>query len=185
MRVRRLGWIALLVLAAGAPAGWVISDRLESRNEFCTSCHLNAATPLHEQKAADFAESPASSLAAAHRAAKPEFRCIDCHGGASFANRLRVKSVAARDALRYLLGRFEEPQSMQHPLWNEDCAKCHGAYSPARADAFHAIEVHNLPAFEFDCVQCHDAHPSGRKASLEYLESERLVAVCRNCHEEF
>ena len=60
--MRRLGWIALLVLAAGAPAGWMISDRLESRNEFCTSCHLDAATPLHEQKAMDFAESPEHEL---------------------------------------------------------------------------------------------------------------------------
>ena len=74
---------------------------------------------------------------------------------------------------------------MDHPLWNEDCVKCHATYEPERDDAFHAIDVHNLPDFGYDCVQCHQAHPTGRKASLDFLESEALVAVCRNCHEEF
>lgn len=183
--MRRWLWIALLAGVAGAPAGWLISDHLESQNAFCVSCHLTAATPLHEKKMHDFETLPATSLVAAHRAAKAEFRCVDCHAGASFPNKLRVKAVAARDALLYVLGRFDEPTSMKHPLWNEDCAKCHATYEPERDDAFHAIDVHNLPDFEYQCVQCHSAHPTGRKASLQYLETEPLVAVCRNCHEEF
>lgn len=178
-------WIALIAALISAPAGWWISDHLEAENEFCTSCHLDAETPLHEQKQGDLLENPATSLVAAHRAAEDAFRCIDCHGGASFANKVRVKSVAARDALRYLLGRFEEPKTMQHPLWNEDCARCHRTYAPTRDDAYHAIDVHNLPDFEYECVQCHQAHPKGRKASLDFLETGPLVAVCRNCHEEF
>ncbi len=178
-------WIALLAALASAPAAWTISDHFEAQNEFCVSCHLDAETPLHRQKSADFAESPATSLASGHLAAQDDFRCIDCHGGVSFVNRLRVKSVAARDAARYLLGRFQEPKVMQHPLWNEDCTQCHDAHAPARDDAFHAFEVHNLPAFEFDCVQCHRAHPKGLEARLDFLETEPLVAVCRNCHEEF
>lgn len=133
----------------------------------------------------DFFRVPGDSLVAAHQAAQGGFRCIDCHGGASFANRLRVKTVAARDALFYVLGRFEEPRDMEHPLWNEDCAKCHGTYAPERDDAFHAIDVHNLPRFAYPCVECHQAHPTGRKATLDYLEPGPTVAVCRNCHEEF
>ena len=133
----------------------------------------------------DFLGAPAASLVSAHHGAKPGFRCIDCHGGASFANKLRVKALSARDAFFYVLGRFEEPREMRHPLWNEDCVKCHAAYEPARDDAFHAIGVHNLPEFAYDCVQCHQAHPTGRQKSLDYLERESLVAVCRNCHEEF
>ena len=183
--MRRGVWIALLAALTSAPAGWLISDQLEAQNEFCTSCHLDAATPLHEKKMSEFLREPGASLVAVHRAAQDDFRCIDCHGGASFANQLRVKSVAARDAFFYLLGRFEEPQQMEHPLWNEDCAKCHASYSSARDDAFHAIGVHNLPDFGYDCVQCHQAHPTGRKASLDFLETEPLITVCRNCHEEF
>jgi predicted CXXCH cytochrome family protein len=183
--VRSWIWIALLAALTSAPAGWLISDHFEAQNEFCTSCHLDAATPLHEQKMNDFLHEPATSLVAAHHVAKAGFRCSDCHAGASFVNKLRVKTVAARDAFFYLLGRFEEPEQMKHPLWNEDCVKCHGAYSPARDDAFHAIGVHNLPDFAYECVQCHQAHPAGRQASLEFLETEPLIAVCRNCHEEF
>jgi predicted CXXCH cytochrome family protein len=74
---------------------------------------------------------------------------------------------------------------MEFPLWNEDCVQCHPSYEPERADAFHAIDVHNLPGFEFDCVQCHRAHPTGREASLDYLASDDVLPVCRNCHEEF
>ena len=182
----RIGiWIALGAALASAPAGWLVSDHFEAQNEFCTSCHLDAATPLHQAKLEDFLRAPATSLVAAHREAERDFRCIDCHGGASFPNKLRVKTVAARDAIAYLLGRFEEPDAMEHPLWNEDCAKCHASYEAARDDAFHAIGVHNLPEFEYDCVQCHGAHPAGREKSLDYLERESLVAVCRNCHEEF
>jgi hypothetical protein len=44
-----------------APAGWLVTDQLESRNEFCTSCHLDAATPLHEPKMGDFLREPAES----------------------------------------------------------------------------------------------------------------------------
>ena len=178
-------WIALVVALASAPAGWWISDQFEAQNEFCTSCHLERDTPLHAEKMDAFLRAPASSLVAAHHGAEPDFGCIDCHGGASFANKLRVKTVAARDAFFYLLGRFEEPKHMEHPLWNEDCVKCHAKYEPGRDDAFHAIDVHNLPDFGYDCVQCHQAHPAGREPSLDYLEREGLVAVCRNCHEEF
>ena len=162
-----------------------MGDHLEANNAFCTSCHLNASTPLHAQKLEDFQTEPATSLVAAHHAAKQGFRCIDCHGGASFPNKLRVKALAARDAIAYLLGRFEEPKAMDYPLWNEDCAKCHARYEPARDDAFHAVEVHNLPDFAYECVECHQGHPTGRKAALDYLETEPLVAVCQNCHEEF
>lgn len=175
----------MIAALASAPAGWFASDHFESQNAFCTSCHLDASRPLHAVKGKDFVATPATSLVAAHHEAKPEFRCIDCHGGASFPNKLRVKTVAARDAIFYLLGRFEEPEDMQHPLWNEDCSKCHATYDPARDDAFHATSVHNLPEFEYECVECHQAHPTGRAQELDFLERESLVAVCRNCHEEF
>ena len=51
---------------------------------------------------------PPVNLASLHYEVDNDFRCIQCHGGASFANHARVKAVAARDALAYILGRFEE-----------------------------------------------------------------------------
>ena len=178
-------WIGIVTALVGAPAGWFASDALESNNEFCTSCHLDAQTPLHARKRRDFEATPPTSLVAAHHEADADFRCADCHAGASFPNRLRVKTVAALDAVAYLLGRFEEPRHMDFPLWNEDCAQCHARYEPEREDAFHAIGVHNLPEFEFDCVKCHRAHPTGRDPALDFLASDDVLPVCRNCHEEF
>jgi predicted CXXCH cytochrome family protein len=184
-RARWLLGLGLVACVAGGPAGWLVSDALEANNDFCTSCHLDSKTPLHAHKRRDFEAAPATSLVAAHHAAKAEFRCIDCHGGASFPNKLRVKTVAARDAVQYVFGSFQEPEDMEFPLWNEDCTKCHATWKPERTDAFHAIGVHNLPAFEFDCVQCHRAHPTGRDAALDFLASDDVLPVCRNCHEEF
>ena len=183
--MRRSVWIGLVAVAASAPLGWLATDSLEANDAFCTSCHLAADTPLHAAKARDFAAIPAVNLASAHFARDREFRCITCHRGASFPNRVRVKLLAARDAAQYMLGRFAEPDAMAHPLWREDCAQCHAKYARKRADAFHSIEVHNLPNFALNCVQCHEAHPTGRSAELAFLAREPLVAACRNCHEEF
>lgn len=174
--------LAALSLAA-LPAGWVVSDRLESNDAFCVSCHLPAGRPLHERKLDDFRSSPPQSLVAAHAAARSEFRCIDCHGGTSPLGRVRVKAVAARDALRYLAGRFEEPDHMRHPLWDEDCARCHTSYRAERDDSFHALEVHNVD-FPLACVSCHRSHVAGR-AELDFLLPEVVLPACRGCHEEF
>ena len=102
----------------------------------------------------------------------------------SFANRLRVKTVAARDALLYLLGSFEEPDSMEYPLWDEDCVQCHETYEPERSDDFHAFEDHNLPNFPYRCVDCHQVHANEGVARFDFLEPDRVRRVCRDCHEE-
>ena len=182
-RRRALVGLALAAVVL-APAGWLVTDYLESHDAFCTSCHLGDA-PLHEAKRRDFETVPALNLASEHFAHDREFRCITCHRGASFPNRVRVKLLAARDAAVYFWGRFDEPKEMAHPLWREDCVQCHAKYEPKRGDAFHAIEVHNLPKFALNCVQCHEAHPTGRSDDQVFLDRERLVAACRNCHEEF
>lgn len=183
--MRRSLWIALVAAAALAPLGWVVSDHLESRNDFCTSCHLDATTPLHAELRRNFESAPAVNMASAHFAHDQTFRCIDCHRGASFPNRVRVKLLAMRDTLMYLTGRFDEPTEMRHPLWNEDCTQCHRKYKPERDTDFHGIEVHNLPNFQLNCVQCHQSHPTGRSKELAWLAREPLVEQCRNCHEEF
>ena len=183
--MRRIVWIALAAALVLAPVGWVVSDHLEAQNEFCTSCHLDATTPLHTGLRRNFESAPAVNMASAHFAHDQKFRCIDCHRGASFGNRVRVKLLAARDALVYLTGRFDEPTEMRHPLWNEDCTQCHRKYEPERDADFHAIDVHNLPNFRLNCVQCHQAHPTGRSGELAWLAREPLLEQCRNCHEEF
>ena len=168
----------------GAPLGWTISDRLEARNEFCVACHLPDGSPLHRAKGREFEARPAPNLAAAHRLAEPDFRCIDCHGGASFVNKLRVRAVAARDAAFWLVGAFEEPEQMAHPLWDEDCTRCHARYHPERDDDFHALADHNID-FVHRCVECHRSHPGGGRPEFAHLERDVILPICRNCHEEF
>lgn len=182
--------------AVGAPAGWVISDRLERDNDFCTSCHLTPRRPLHAGIRGDFDARPPAHLAAAHAAAgvearadDPAFRCIDCHGGASFEGRARVKALAAMDALRYALGRFDEPDGMAWPLWDEDCRKCHRDFDGEPSEdwqtpRFHELAVHNVE-LGVSCVECHLAHESGGNPQASYLIAAHVAAQCARCHPEF
>ena len=97
--------------------------------------------------------------------------------------RVRMKAVAARDAALYLLGRFGEPEAMDHPLWDADCARCHASYTPARDDAFHAFAAHNAE-FPTRCVECHTAHPEDGEPDQNFLSRGVVLPFCRNCHEE-
>ncbi len=176
--------IAIVVGAVSGSVAWVTTDQLESSNEFCVSCHVDPRTPLHERKMREQMATPPVNLASLHYEVDNDFRCIQCHGGASFANRVRVKAVAARDALAYILGRFEEPTSMEYPLWDEDCVQCHATYETGRSDDFHAVDLHNLPDFFYRCVDCHQAHPTDGAAQFDFLEPGRVRQACRDCHEE-
>lgn len=194
---RRLLWG--VVLAGGAALsgvlGWAVSDRLEQDNDFCNACHLNAQTQLHVDVRREFDGRPALSLAAAHAAADvagrndPAFRCIDCHGGASLRGRARVKALAAKDAFWYVAGRFEEPDGMRWPLWDEDCRKCHAEFAGQSWDGvgpepFHARSVHNVK-LGIDCVECHLSHGSGGNPDAHFVHAVPVRAQCVRCHDEF
>ncbi len=187
--------LALLLGAIGAVVGWQISDRLESKNAFCTSCHLDAQTPLHRKIARDFAGVPATTLAARHAATSIEgrqdasFRCVDCHAGTGFTGRLRVKWLAMSDSVRYALGRFEEPKNMRVPLRDEDCEKCHPDHpaqetTPGAVERFHALAVHDTN-LGVACVSCHEAHEQGGTAEAVFLRRERVMPECARCHPAF
>lgn len=197
---RRLAWAAWLA-GAGALSGvlgWTVTDRLERDNDFCNACHLggpDAGTPLHVDVRREFDARPALSLAAAHAAAEVEgrddaaFRCIDCHGGTSWVGRARVKALAAKDAFWYVVGRFEEPDGMRWPLWDEDCRKCHARFAGQAWDGlgpepFHARSVHNVK-LGVDCVACHGAHGPGGDPAAHFVHAVPVRAQCALCHDEF
>ena len=178
----------------GAPAGWLVTDRLEQDNAFCVSCHLSASLPLHRDNLEDFEARPPVSLAVAHAVAGNEaradgvFRCIDCHGGASPIGRARVKLLSAKDAFWYVVARFEEPEGMRWSLWDEDCAQCHDRFAAPTHEAwetpaFHALAVHNH-ALGVDCVECHGSHEAG-SAELDFLQPGQVRSQCARCHSEF
>jgi hypothetical protein len=103
-----------------------------------------------------------------------------------------VKALAGKDALFYVLDRFDEPTAMHFPLWDADCAKCHtrfdasGRHGSADAAAvpFHSLPVHNSN-LGVACVECHVAHDVGVSAGTYFLNSDQLRTQCARCHSEF
>lgn len=182
----------------GAPAGWIATDRLERNNDFCNACHLAPQRPLHQEIREVFDGRPPTSLAAAHAAAgvrgrsDPIFHCIDCHAGSGLLGRARVKALAGKDALFYVMGRFEEPKAMRFPLWDSDCTKCHARFDlsdrrqnqDAGASPFHSLPVHNSN-LGVACVECHTAHAVGAEADASFLNADHLRTQCARCHSEF
>lgn len=195
MQRRALALVAVLGGVGAAPLGWLVTDRLERDDDFCNACHLAPDRPLHREIRRDFDARPPASLAAAHGAARvearddPAFRCIDCHGGASPLGRARVKALAGLDAFWYVTGRFEEPDHMDFPLWDEDCAKCHARFdetpSPSwQAPRFHELAVHNVD-LSVRCVECHRAHAPGGADESHFLHADLVRGRCARCHTEF
>jgi hypothetical protein len=189
-------WIALgLAAALATSGGWVASDALEAHNDFCNACHLTPEVPLHDQIRAGFDAIPAASLAAIHgsgaepaRALRPATRCIDCHGGVGFIGRSKVKLLAARDALVWLSGNFDEPDHMEYPLGEEDCRKCHLGFAKGMGfgsqEGFHELSVHNAD-LGVTCIECHTVHNGGHDAATYFMEASRVREQCGRCHSEF
>lgn len=183
----------LVPLAAATGAlGWRVSDRLEQRNDFCNACHLPGGTPLHLELRENFDRVIPVSLAGVHGRAWLEeradsaFRCIDCHAGSGPAERTKVKLFAARDGVRYALGRFEEPEGMPFDLSKETCRRCHPSFRGSAAPgwtvrAFHGHrehEGHSVPP----CVTCHAVHAPGGDGMAYQMSRERVDLECRACH---
>jgi nitrate/TMAO reductase-like tetraheme cytochrome c subunit len=192
--------ILLLVGAAALLAGfgvvaWRVSDRLEQENAFCLGCHLTAEVRLHDRVGRDFERRPPASLAARHAEAaaaatdRDGFRCIECHGGTSWPGRLRIKVMAASDAFWYATGRFEEPDRMAWPLWDEDCRKCHTSLGAPEARAWDAIPFHEVNDHDRNlgvaCVECHLAHDEGVDREASFLRADHVRAQCARCHSDF
>jgi hypothetical protein len=191
-----LGGIAALGVLS-APIGWMVTDRLERDDDFCNACHLASGTPLHREIRRGFDARPPVSLAGAHGAARVDdapgpkraFRCIDCHGGVGWLGRARVKALAAKDAFWYVVGHFEEPDSMRWPLRDADCTRCHERFDEAEAPAwrsprFHQLAVHNAD-LGVGCVECHLVHEPGGDADAHFLHATHVRTQCARCHPEF
>ncbi len=185
-----------LVAAGLAAAGWLTTDALEANNDFCTSCHLPSGARLHAEIRRGFDARPAQDLAGVHGRSLHDagsgpraFRCVDCHGGVGWGGRVRVKALAARDAMVWLAGAFDEPDHMKYPLGEADCGQCHRGFDPeqgidAVALRFHGLAVHNAD-LGVKCVECHAVHEGGGDASIFYMEAAHVREQCERCHSEF
>jgi nitrate/TMAO reductase-like tetraheme cytochrome c subunit len=182
-------WLAIVAGSAAlllAPAGWLTTDALERDNDFCIACHISEGVSLHAELKRSFDARPAESLAAAHAA--QELLCIDCHGGTGLLGRARVKALAARDALVWLVGPVEEPTEMHWPLLDADCRKCHERYaeesSQLGSPRFHELAVHNVE-LGVPCVDCHLSHEKSGNVGAQFLEPVSVRRRCALCHSQF
>lgn len=190
--------IGLAGVVAAASAGWLTTDALEANNDFCTACHLPTGSVLHLELRESFDAQPVHDLAGVHGASKREyefgareFRCIDCHGGVGLVGRAKVKLLAARDAMVWVMGDFDEPDHMEYPLGEADCRQCHRKFAlDVAADAgiefvrFHGNSVHNVD-LGVVCVECHTVHAGGDDKATFYLDAMSVRQQCARCHSEY
>lgn len=161
-------------------AGMLVTDHLEEDNAFCIACHL------HEQKYTQFhpVQGQQITLAAAHNLqGDEEVKCIDCHIGATFTDKLVVKAIAARDTFMYVVGAFQEPTTLRYALGSRTCLKCHldGGQKPEQENAFHNAASHaNMP---ITCYECHTVHPVAR-LETRFLQQQTVQPLCDRCHKE-
>lgn len=159
----------------------------ERHDPFCVSCHL------HEEKFTRFVSAPARDLTAPHHA--KDVRCIDCHGGADLPMRLRVWKVAAIDTVRFLAGRYREPEKMELPLRSNECVSCHTPILKRRpapsaeqeatlegqtGNEYHAIRGHD--SVRVSCARCHTSHTTDSEPRLQFIARARVQPICRECH---
>lgn len=171
---------------------WGVSDRLEQRNDFCNACHLPDGTPLHQQVGENFERVIPVDLAGVHgrgwveQREDPAFRCIDCHAGTGPVERAKVKLLAARDAVRYAIGSFREPEGMPFPISPRTCRGCHPTFRRSAApgwtlEAYHGRPAHDAPEAP-PCVACHAVHEQDGDAFAYQLSRARVDRQCRSCH---
>jgi hypothetical protein len=178
--------------AIGIGIGVVVSDRLESENDFCNACHLSADTPLHLEIRNHFDRVIPQNLAGVHGRGGVEeredsaFRCIDCHAGSGLLERGAVKVLSARDGLRYLVGRFGEPTEMAFDLSKQTCRNCHPNFRRSAAPGWMLRAYHgdsNHDAIDAPrCVRCHSVHETDGDAFAYFMSRERVDRQCRECH---
>lgn len=186
-----------LAIGASALAGTLLLSALflaglaakERDNRFCVSCHL------HEAKFTRYLGAAPVDLAGSHHG-KKDVRCIDCHGGADPVMRVQVWAIAGLDTVRFLVGRYGEPDHMRLPLRPAECLQCHTPILKRTAAAaeeeeeggagvqtYHAIRDHD--GVRIPCVRCHVSHTTDSEARLQFISRARVQPICRECHADF
>jgi predicted CXXCH cytochrome family protein len=178
----------------------------ERDDRFCVACHL------HDEKFERLTASLAADLAGLHHNKKPEIGCIACHGGGDLDMRLRVWTVAGIDTLKFLVGRYREPDHMRLPLRDVECRQCHRPIlkppaAPKASEATRAVdptadstfaaeaasegragtsyhEIREHDTVKVKCITCHVSHVTGSDATNRFIVRARVAPVCRECHKQ-
>jgi predicted CXXCH cytochrome family protein len=186
---RKVEWLAVSLagLALLTSVFFVSLAAKERDDNFCISCHL------HEEKFKRFTSVPFTDLTGPHHA--KDVRCIDCHGGADLPMRLRVWTHAGVDTLRFVIGKYREPDRMRLTLRSKECSVCHTpilkraaplsaeqeeALEGRAGNTYHAIRQHD--AVRINCTRCHTSHTTDSEPKLQFIARSRVQPICRECH---
>ncbi|MGE5223050.1 MAG: cytochrome c3 family protein [Omnitrophica WOR_2 bacterium] len=170
--------IAFLVVSAGSLG---VSMRMEDHDAFCASCHTQPESTYYQRTLTK----QAVDLASSHRIAQ-NTRCIDCHSGGGLTGRMGAIFVGGGDLLRWVTHTARQPAPLVYPISDGNCLKCH-ADTPDTQDFsrhFHAflLRWQAIDPNAARCADCHSSHTTDGDVSLGYLNQQRTVTICQNCH---
>lgn len=171
--------LLLIVLPALGVGGLYGIRALESYNPFCTSCHLQDHQDYLDDGARPKTE--VRTLGGRHLSSG-EVKCISCHGEEGITGMARTTYLAAKDSVKFILGDYEQPSRVFHPMADKDCVKCHSEARILKLEEedFHVILDHaTLP---FTCVQCHNGHLTGGKRAKRFIVPQTAQPRCDHCH---
>lgn len=197
-------WRRMAILAIGIGLLFVImvtatvatAVHLENQDTFCASCHTQPETVYVERSQG---EHP-SDLASAHAQFETAVRCIDCHSGYGNSGRAMALYQGAIDTINYVVGAYDSPATVDRPLGDDPCLKCHT--QPSRDNPttieddpsligsiahYHWIEYTSAwMKADFDphgtCSSCHPSHSDATRAVLGYRDMQGVNLTCDGCH---
>ncbi len=183
MRSSPLRWafVVLILLPALGIGGLYGIRKVESYNPFCTSCHLQ-----DHQDYLDDGRRPEKAIRTlgGWHLAGGKAECISCHGEDGLAGMARTTYLASKDLFKFIVGDYEQPSRVFHPILDKDCRKCHSDERILKLvdDDFHAILDHTeLP---FTCVQCHSGHRTGGRKAKRFIVPKAAQPHCDRCHKD-
>ncbi len=100
----------------------------------------------------------------------------------------RVGSVSegAGNAAAWIFGTARQPSVSTHALPDANCAQCHADFEKTSDFDLHAHRyLKDWQAKDpqaATCAGCHTSHTTDGNAAIGYLEQQRTLKQCQQCH---
>jgi predicted CXXCH cytochrome family protein len=171
---------AFVVTAVLTVSGFTFAATQEQHDSFCASCHTQPESTFYQRS---IARQPVD-LASAHTI--KNVRCIDCHSGPGVTGRMQAELLGAHNALAFYTHTAVQPAVLNYPIADANCLKCHqqDINQSGSEQHFHAFLTRwqavdpNAGA----CVSCHSSHTTDGDTQAAYLNQQRTLTVCQDCH---